>query len=144
MFLISVFGVSGVVVAVLIFLKMRELSTGRQSSVLGLISRSDHSFREKSHTFLLRYTDVKERMKFFLEKKLPLHAKNTYNKLRIVVGERIQKYAGNIRNSKFLKKNDGMSEFFKSMSEREKGGKIDEPLEHPDDYISRNSENTVE
>lgn len=56
-----------------------------------------------------------------MKKQLPLHTRNFMNKSEAVIKEKSQKYLGDIRNTKLLRpKNEGISEFFKTMSEMEK------------------------
>ena len=75
-------------------------------------------------------SETKEKIHLIINKKIKLHSKNTFNKLVAYLGEKREQYETNMRNSRLLKKSDGISEFFKSMSEVEKGnGTIEETFE---------------
>ena len=50
-----------------------------------------------------------------------MRLKNLLNKFVAKISEQTEKYMGDIRDSRLLKKSDGISEFFKSMSSIEKG-----------------------
>ena len=59
-----------------------------------------------------------------------MHSKNSSNKLLSYLAEKKEKYINNMRDSRLLKKSDGISEFFKNMSSIEKGnGEIHDTYE---------------
>lgn len=97
--------------------------------LLRLVSLGDERVRHLSHELAHLYAEKKEKAHFFVNKQLPLHTRNILNKTSSTVKERVEKYVGDIRGSKFLKKSDGISEFFKSISEKENGGRIDDSLD---------------
>ena len=120
-FFTILFIVSGLLIAGLIFAKMVELKRKKQFFLLRLVSLGDHRVREWSHQAAHSYDELKERAMFFIEKQLPLHSKNTLNKTKGFLKEKTDKYMGDIRNTKLLKRNEGISEFFKNISDKENG-----------------------
>jgi len=67
------------------------------------------------------YFEGKERSSFLIKRQIPLHSKNFSNKLTVYLREKRIRYFNNMRDSRLLKKSDGISEFFKNMSNLEKG-----------------------
>lgn len=89
---------------------------------LNFISKSDHRIKELTHKATHHYSEIKEKGGFMIKKQLPLHSKNLYYKTESMIKEKAEKYLGNIRNSRMLnRKSDGISEFFKSLSDKENG-----------------------
>src|SRR5689334_5591114 len=103
------FVISGLFIAGLVSAKMVEMKRRKPLLPLKLISLGDHRVREWSHIAAHGYAEWKERGLFFLEKQLPLHSKNTMNKAKGFLKEKAEKYMGDIRNTKLLKKNEGIS-----------------------------------
>lgn len=126
MFSIFVFILAGVVLAALILAKMYEMkgsSINRQKVfMLRAISKGDERARDLYRKSLHLYSDGKHKALFFLEKQLPTKAKIYTNRVLAKLAEVSEERFGNIRNSRFLEKREGISEFFKSISEMEKGG----------------------
>ena len=121
MFTLYVFYVSGGVVLLLLLAKIWESKRRKSFLMLRIISSGDEKFKNLSHDATLAYSVLKEKGEFFINKQLPLHTKNILNKSETFIKEKGEKYLGNIRNSKLLRpKNEGISEFFKNMSEMEK------------------------
>jgi len=127
------FGFSGLVLVTLILAKMWEGKREKKPFILRWVSLGDERVRTSSHELAHRYTEVKEKTSFFIEKQLPLHTKNFINKTNTLIKEETQKRIGDIRGSKFLKKNEGLSEFFKSIGEKENEGRIDDTIESSQD-----------
>jgi hypothetical protein len=123
-----IFIISGLGIALLIWAKVWEERRHKKPLLLRLVSMGDEHVRTLSHEMAHRYSELKEELHFFWHKQLPLHTKNIFNKTRDVIKERAEKHIGDIRGSKFLRKNDGLSEFFKSISEKE-NGRIDEDFD---------------
>lgn len=123
-----IFALSGLSIAALIAAKVWEDKHKRKPFLLRWVSLSDEHMRVLSHEMAHKYAEFKEAAHFFVTKQLPLHSRNFVNKTQATAKERVQKYIGDIRGSKLLKKNDGLSEFFKTISERE-NGRIDETLD---------------
>lgn len=122
-----IFAVSGVLIIVLLLAKIREMKK-QKPLLLRLISLGDERARVIGHKGAHFYADSKEKADFFLNKQLPLHTKNFLNKSELFVQEQTAKLAESIRDSRLLKKDDGISEFFKSISEKE-NGEIHDTLE---------------
>ncbi len=137
------FLISGVIVGILLTLKVIEIRTGKSVMILDLISKGDHRLRELSHVSAHKYSELKEDTHFFVTKQLPFRTKNWINKMQIILKDRTEDHIGNIRNSRFLKKKDGISEFLKNVSETEKGGEINDTLEVPENTYSQNVEDAV-
>lgn len=128
MILNTIFALSGLSIAALILAKVWEDKHKRKPFLLRWVSLGDEHVRVWSHELAHLYAEWREKTHFFATKQLPLHSKNLINKAEALAKERMQKYIGDIRGSKFLKKNDGLNEFFKSISEKE-NGRIDDQYE---------------
>lgn len=95
--------------------------------VLTLISSGDIHVRSLYHKMVHLYSDSKEKGWFLLKKQVPIRGRFLLNKLVSFIKEKREQYVGNMRDSRLLKKPDGISEFFKSMSDVEKGnGEVNE------------------
>jgi hypothetical protein len=140
MILNIIFAFSGLIIAVLIGAKMWEEKHRRKPLFLRLVSLGDEHARHLSHELAHKYSEWKEQAHFFINKQLPLHTKNFINKTNTTVKERLDKHIGDIRGSRFLKRSDGISEFFKSLEEKE-NGRIDDSIESSD---SQNEDKKVE
>lgn len=124
------FAVSGVAIVSLISAKNLEHKKKKKLLILELISMGDTRIRELYHRLVGSYSDNKERVSFLFKRKIPMRSKYSLNKLTSFLAEKKRVYLNHMRNSKFLKKSDGMSEFFKNISNVEKGnGEINEVLE---------------
>jgi hypothetical protein len=121
-----IFLLSGLMIVFLIHAKMIETKNQKKPAILRFVSMGDEHVRTLSVEVAHRYTDLKGRAEFFINKQFPMHARNFVNKTNAVIKERVEKHVGDIRGSKFLKKSDGLSEFFKSLSEKETNGRIEE------------------
>lgn len=122
-FVISLLGILTLVVS-----KMLEEKSKKRPIFLRLVSLGDERVRNATIEFAHLYSEWKERGKFFLENQLPLHSKNLMNKAATLVKDKFEKHVGDIRGSKFLKKSDGLSEYFKSISEKDNEGRIDDEV----------------
>jgi hypothetical protein len=101
---------------------MHELKHKRSIFPLSFISKSDHRIKEITHLATGRYSEFKEKGEFMLKKQLPLHSKNLLNKTKTLINEKVEKHLGDIRNTRLLgNKKDGISEFFKNLSDKENG-----------------------
>jgi hypothetical protein len=106
------------------------LKRKRPLLILSMISRGDRLVRDIYHKLASFYSEGKEKLIFFVNKQLPLRTKNIFYKLLNFIKEKFEDTFGNIRNSRLLKKSDGISEFYKNISEIEKGnGEINDTLE---------------
>ena len=130
MTLIAIFAVSGLAILTLLVTKSLERKRKRPFFILAAISRSDIHIRGLYHKAVHFYSEGKEKISFFFKKQIPIHSKNFLNKLLSFLREKRAQYIDNMRNSKLLKKSDGISEFFKNMSDVEKGnGEINDVYE---------------
>jgi len=137
---IAIFAFSGTMVLLLPVAK--HLGQGRENPfiIFRLISRGETHAREIYHTTIHLYTEWKERLTLLFKKKIYLYSRNILNKLSTFVEEKRLEYLNNMRDSKLLKRQDGISEFYKNMSSVEKGnGEIYEDFE----FSSKNLEETV-
>jgi len=120
MFLTIIFITSGLCIIGLVLIKMQALKTKRSMLLLEFISNGDHHVREIYQNTTHQYFDIKEKVIIFITKQFPMHTKNLLNKTETLVKEKLEKYTGNIRNSRLLnRKKEGISEFFKNLSEKE-------------------------
>ena len=129
MTLIAIFAISGLSVLTLLVAKSIERKRKKPLFILSLISKGDIRIREIYHKTLSAYSEGKERAAFFSTKQLPMHSKNLVNKVVVFVKEKRAEYINRMRDSRLIKKPDGISEFFKNMSEVEKGGEINDVFE---------------
>lgn len=134
MFAFSLFFFSGAVLVTLTVAKRLEEKKRRSNVVLRAVSTGDERMRRLHHEALHAYSDGKDKFSFWFKKQLPLKAKSLANKSLSYLHSTATKHFGDIRNSRLLKKSDGLSEFFKNISEIEKGGgEINEVYEHKEE-----------
>ncbi|MEX2014238.1 MAG: hypothetical protein WD896_02700 [Parcubacteria group bacterium] len=127
---IAIFGISGLSICLLLLAKKMGHKKKKYFFVLRIISKGDARIREYYHRLLHLYSEGKEKAVFLLEKQLPIHSKNSKNKLVAYLKRRREQYLASLRDSRLLKKSDGLSEFFQSLSSLEKGhGKIHDTFE---------------
>ncbi len=128
--LIALFAISGTALVIFLVAKSLDEKKSRQLFIFHWIKKSDERIRDCHYKCLHLYSEGKERMLFFFNKQVSLHSRNIFNKLIAFLKEKREQYETNIRNSRLLKKPDGISEFFKSISEVERGnGEINESFE---------------
>ena len=126
----TLFAISGAALVTITISKRIEEKKKRTVLILRAISQGDERLRELRYKALQAYSLGKERLYFVATKQAPLKAKSFWNRFAAYMREVGKRYAGDIRNSKLLRRSDGISEFFKSISEIEKGnGEIDKPFE---------------
>lgn len=118
---IAIFILSGTIIVLLPVAKRLEEKRKKPFFVLDAISRGDIHIRELYHKTIRLYSEWKEKVLFFLKKQMPMHSRNFLNKLLFFLKEKKGQYINNMRDSRLLKKPDGISEFFKSISDVEKG-----------------------
>ncbi|KKU49836.1 MAG: hypothetical protein UY47_C0005G0029 [Parcubacteria group bacterium GW2011_GWB1_49_7] len=124
-----IFFISGLVLVILMLTKRMEERRKSNIFLLKWISRGEERSRELHHEAVRLYSLGKERAHFFVMKQLPRYSKSSVNKTLARFEENMQKHLERLRDSHLLKKQDGISEFFKSMSEVEKGnGEINEDI----------------
>ena len=121
MIIFSIFAISGLAIPVLIIAKKLEQKRRKPFLILNLISKGNIHIRKLFHRVVHYYSEGKEKVIFILKRRIPLHSKNSSNKLLSYLVDKKEKYINNMRDSRLLKKPDGISEFFKNMSSIEKG-----------------------
>lgn len=125
----ALFILSGVVIAALIVAKMIELRGSKPLFILRAVSKGDERARDMYHKGLKFYSDGKVRLVFFMKRELPVRARIYFNKGLAWANERLEERFGDMRNSRLLSRREGISEFFKSISEVEKGaGELHEEI----------------
>jgi predicted RNA-binding protein len=125
-----VFYVSGVAIAALVLAKHFEAKYKRRFFFLRTVSKGDIHVRTLYHHGVRLYTEAKERAFIYITKQLPLRARNLSNKASVQLRERVERYTGDIRNSRLLKKSDGISEFFRNVADIERGrGEINDSFD---------------
>lgn len=130
MITISIFTISGLSIIMLLTAKKLEEKRQKPFFISNAISRGDIYIREFYHRAVRFYSEGKEKASFFFKRQIPIHSKNSLNKLLSLLREKRGQYIGNMRDSRLLKKSDGISEFFKNMSNVEKGnGEINDVYE---------------
>lgn len=132
MFLIYLFFLSALVIAVMLVAKRIEEKRRKPLFVLKAIGKGDERARYWIEKALDQYSRSKESLIFWVKKQLPLKSKSYWNKLQTFAKEAGEKYMADIRNSKLMRRSgsEGISEFFKNISEIEKGnGEINEVFE---------------
>jgi hypothetical protein len=117
----TLFILSGVALTSLTIAKRIELKGRESSFILRIVSKGDERARDLYHQALHFYTTGKHRVVFVVKKQLPLRAKSYLTKGVLYIKEKGENRFGNIRNSRLISKRDGMKEFFKNISEVEKG-----------------------
>ena len=121
MIITSLFAFSGLSIILLLVAKRLEEKRKRIFFISNAISKGDTRIRGLYLKVVSLYSEGKERISFFYKKQIPIHSRNSLNKLLIFIRKRREQYAVSMRDAKLLKKSDGISEFFKNMSELEKG-----------------------
>lgn len=116
-----IFVLSGLSIITITLAKRFELKQKRSNIVLRFVSRSDEHIRKYYHEALHFYSEGKHRFLFVVRKQLPLKVKSYLNKGVDYVREKGEERFGNIRGSKQIKRPENISEFFKSISEVERG-----------------------
>lgn len=125
----ALFILSGVVIAALIVAKMIELRGNKPLFVLRAVSLGDERARDMYHKGLKLYSDGKVKLVFFVKRELPVRAKIYFNKGLAWLEEQLEEQLGDVRNSRLLNRREGISEFFKNISEIEKGaGELHEEI----------------
>lgn len=130
MIVISIFTISGLSIVTLVVVKRLEEKRKKPFFISEAISKGDIRIREIYHHAVRLYSEGKEKALFLLKRRIPIHSRNSLNKLLSFLKEKREQYAHNMRDSRLLKKPDGISEFFKNMSSVEKGnGEINHTYE---------------
>ncbi len=117
----ALFITSGAGIITLTLAKRFEEKRRKSNFILRAVSRGDERFRDYHARALYSYTTGKERTALIITKQLPLKTKSLWNRFAAYVSERANEYMGDMRDTKLLKRSDGISEFFKNISDIEKG-----------------------
>lgn len=132
MALVLIFVLSGAGIITLTLAKRFQEKKKKNVFILRAISRGNERVHDYHHRAINTYSVGKERMDFWVRKQLPLRTKNIWYKMVAYIQERGNEYIGEMRNVKLLKRTDGLSEFFKNISEIEKGtGEINDSYTEP-------------
>lgn len=130
------FILSAVVIVTMLLAKRMEERKKADVFLLKMVSKGDVTARVLHHKGLHYYSIGKDKIYFWVRKQLPLRAKNWLNKSISWAQETLNKYMGDMRNSRLLKRSDGISEFFKNISDVEKGnGEINEIYEERESVV---------
>lgn len=121
---IYIFAISGVSIITLVAAKRLEEKRKKSFFISRAISSGDIYVRALYHKLVHWYWVGKEKAHFFYKKQLPIHSKNILNKTVAYLDDKRQQYTENMRDAKLLKKSDGISEFFRNMSDIEKGNGV--------------------
>ncbi len=137
----SLFALSGMTLATLVVAKRIENRSGKRFFLLRAISMGDTHIRDLYHRGLDFYSEGKDKSLFFIKKQLPLKVKKGLTKAQTLVQEKLESRLGNVRNSRLLKRRESLSEFFKNISEVEKGaGEINGHIYQPEQSVTRPAE----
>lgn len=124
------FAVSGLVIVLLLATKALEQNRRKHYFLTRLISRGDTYVREVYHRVVNSYFEFKEWFMVFFKKQLPLRSRNVLNKFTFYLKEKREVYLQGMRDSRLIKKREGISEFLKNVSNTERGnGEINETYE---------------
>lgn len=115
-----IFTISGVAILSLTLAKRFEMK-GYRIIILRAVSKGDERARDAYHKSLRFYSEGKVKFLFFVKKQLPVRVKIYTNKSVAFLQARFEERFGDIRNSRFIKKHENISDFFKSVAEIEKG-----------------------
>jgi len=141
---IAIFGISGLAIVLLLITKKREEKQKKDFFILTLISKGNIHIRKIYHRVVRLYSEGKEQISFLIHKQLPIYYKKSLNRLVIFLKKKREQYVVSMRDSRLLKKPDGISEFFKNMSNIEKGnGEIHDVYEdtRQNDSVGLGSQN---
>jgi len=140
MVLVTIFTISGVSILTLTTAKRVELKRGKTPGILNLVAKGDTYLRNLNHRIFEYYFGGKDGLDFFFTKWIPVQTKLSFNKALNRLRGQLDEYIHDMRDAKLLKKSDGISEFFKNISDIEKGqGEINEAF-----IIDRATEPTIE
>lgn len=121
MFLSSIFIVSGAVIALLVITKYLSERRKKTFLVLNLISKGDMHVRDLTHRATNEYSQLKGKTEVLVKKQIPLRTRSLFNRSNAYLRTRLDKHLAYVRNSKLINKSDGISDFFRNISNIEKG-----------------------
>jgi len=118
---IAIFSISGLAIVSLLVAKKWGEKRRKRFLILDIISKGDIRIRRLYHLTVHFYSEGREYLLFFFKKQISMHSRNSLNKLLTFLRKKRGQYVESMRDSRLLKKSDGISEFFKNMSNIEKG-----------------------
>lgn len=125
----ALFIFSGLGILSIFIAKRYELKNKQTIFVINIISKGDSLVRDWYQKSLIYYDEGKSILEIRLKKQIPLRIRALVNKLYTNLELKSKNYFERARDSRLIKKSDGISDFFKSISEIEKGvGEINETL----------------
>jgi len=134
MLVFALFIFSGLGILSIFIAKRYELKNKQTIFVINIISKGDSLVRDWYQKSLIYYDEGKSILEIRLKKQIPLRIRALVNKLYTNLELKSKDYFERARDSRLIKKSDGISDFFKSISEIEKGaGEINETLN--EEYI---------
>lgn len=127
---VIIFNISGLAIILLIVAKIVGEKRRKPFFISNIISKGDIHIRGLYHKVVHLYSEGKEKVSFLTMKRIPMRLRSFLNKLLSFLKEKKAQYTSDMRDSRLLKKSDGISEFFKNMSSAEKGnGEINDVYE---------------
>ncbi|OHA88933.1 MAG: hypothetical protein A3B03_01080 [Candidatus Zambryskibacteria bacterium RIFCSPLOWO2_01_FULL_42_41] len=144
---VIIFNISGLAMILLLIAKKVEEKRRKPFFISNVISKGDTHIRGLYLRMVHFYSEGKEKTLLLLKRRIPLHSRNSLNKLFSFLREKRERYINEMRDSRLLKKPDGISEFFKNMSDIEKGnGEINDVYEdaRQNDSVGLGSQNSEE
>jgi hypothetical protein len=128
---VAIFGLSGLAIILLMITKWLQEEKHKNVTILNAISKGNVQIRKLHHLLVYFYDVGKAQVLFIFKIQIPLHSKNIFNKLVTFLKKQKERYVMSMRDSKLLKKHDGLSEFFQNMSSVKKGdGEINDVYEN--------------
>src|SRR5690606_463017 len=122
-----IFAVSGIAILFLFAAKGFEMRRRKPSMFLHIAKRADTKTGALYFKLLHFYSDSKEKTHLFLNRQAPMKIKSAMVKFGTFLKERREEYLMKMRDARILKKNSGISEFYKNLSNIDKGnGKIED------------------
>jgi hypothetical protein len=129
MLITYLFILSGACLITLLIAKRIEEKRKVKPLILRLICRGDEVLRDVHHVAIHWYSLIRVNGEFFFKKQVPMKSRSSLNKFLALIQEKTENYFESLRDSRLLKKPDGISDFFKTMSSVEKGkGEIYEEI----------------
>lgn len=118
---VTIFAVSGIMIILLTVAKGLSGRRGKNFFILRAISRGDTYARRVYHLVIHFYSESRDRILFFLQKQIRMHMRNSWNKMLAFVHNRRDRYLNQMRDSKLLKKQEGISDFLRNISDIDRG-----------------------
>src|SRR3989338_9178321 len=97
MIVTSIFTISGISIITLVVAKRLEEKRKKSFFILDVISKSDTRIRELYHRAVRLYFEGKEKSSFLFKRQIPIHSKNSFNKLLSFLKEKREQYIVRMR-----------------------------------------------